>query len=307
MGRSVGVIRDDYGRWTGYENFIQVDAAINPGNSGGPLTDARGRVIGMNTAIATGRRAGLDEGQFSGIGLAIPLDMIEPVADQLIETQVVQKGFLGVGINDIGPELGRQLKQQGFVGQGVFVNGDRGGPAMEAGVRPADVITHVNEEPVATMAQLRSIISSMLPGETARLRVWRYDTDLEQERTLTISVDLARLDTVRLAGVVPADQRQDRFETFGIADMATCTPNLAARYGVPFQPGVLIQRLIPGSGLEGKIDPGSIIVAVMEAPVTNVDELYGELRKHDLRRRRGVQLSVVLPDGQRYHPWLQVR
>ncbi|MCZ6612226.1 MAG: trypsin-like peptidase domain-containing protein, partial [Planctomycetota bacterium] len=80
MGRSVGIIRGDHGRWMGYENFIQVDAAINPGNSGGPLTDARGRVIGMNTAIATGeRRSSFDDGQFASIGLAIPMSMIESV------------------------------------------------------------------------------------------------------------------------------------------------------------------------------------------------------------------------------------
>ena len=66
MGRHVGVIRDERrGGWTGYENFIQIDAAINPGNSGGPLTDVRGRVIGMNTAIATGRQSSFDEGQFA--------------------------------------------------------------------------------------------------------------------------------------------------------------------------------------------------------------------------------------------------
>ncbi|MHC4416650.1 MAG: trypsin-like peptidase domain-containing protein [Planctomycetota bacterium] len=308
MGRSVGVIRDTRGRWTGYENFIQVDAAINPGNSGGPLTDARGRVIGMNTAIATGPRASVDEGQFAGIGLAIPLDMIEPVADQLIETRIVQKGFLGVRVDDLSPAAAQELRRRGFIGQGVRVAGvDLGGPALEAGVQPDDVVTHVNDESVGSVAQLRSVISSMLPGEIAHLRVWRYDPQLEQGRLQTIPVDLTRLDTARLAGIVPPDYPRDRLEIFGIADMATSTPALAARYDVSFHAGVLIKELTPGSQLDGRVEPGSIIVAFMGNPVTDVDDLFDQLGNFNLRRRFGVQMTMLLPDGTRADPVLRVR
>jgi S1-C subfamily serine protease len=114
-GRSVGVIRSNRSGDIGYENFIQVDAAINPGNSGGPLTDYRGHVIGMNTAIATGRRNDrMDDGQFAGIGLAIPIEMIEPVVDQLIDTGVVAKGFLGVSVVDPSNTLIQELRLIGY-------------------------------------------------------------------------------------------------------------------------------------------------------------------------------------------------
>ena len=99
-----------------FENFIQVDAAINPGNSGGPLSDVKGRVIGMNTAIATGRPGGTTgQGQFAGIGLAIPLSQITNVVEQVIETGEVRKGYLGVGLLSIGPGLQRSLEAGGSV------------------------------------------------------------------------------------------------------------------------------------------------------------------------------------------------
>ena len=134
MGRHVGVIRDERRRSNGYENFIQVDAAINPGNSGGPLTDVRGRVIGMNTAIATGRRSSLEEGQFAGIGLAIPIDMIVPVVDQLISTGVVTKGYLGIEGENLKDEVLQALELRGFAGRGVKVKTakENAGPAFAA-------------------------------------------------------------------------------------------------------------------------------------------------------------------------------
>ena len=171
-GRSVGA-RDELGHRLGYENFIQVDAAINPGNSGGPLTDYRGRVIGMNTAIATGRRSYLEEGQFSGIGLAIPMDMITPVVTQIIKNGKVDKGFLGVTLD---PRFDpAEAQSRGMPGLGVRLSAvDRDGPAAAAGIKPGDVILRVNDSEVTSGPQLQSVVSSMLPGETAKLTIWRF-------------------------------------------------------------------------------------------------------------------------------------
>ena len=306
VGRSLGVIRDELGRWTGYENFIQVDAAINPGNSGGPLTNTHGQVIGMNTAIATSRRHGtFEEGQFAGIGLAIPIEMIEPVVNQLIETRVVQKGFLGVNVRDVNPRFIPQLRLRGFPGHGVIVvRADRLGPASEAGVQEWDFITHVNDDEIDTVAKLRSVISSMLPGEVARLRIWREGLQRDEGELLTIDVPLARFDTSLVAGILPADQRRDRIQKFGIGKMSTSTPQLAGIYGVRFRPGVLIEQIIPGSQLDGRIRPGSILVAIMDAPISNVQELFDRLSYFDVR---GVRVTFLLPDGTRADILLSVR
>lgn len=284
--RSVGVLRDETGRRLGYENFIQVDAAINPGNSGGPLTDYRGRVIGMNTAIATGRRAGsnvVEEGQFAGIGLAIPLDMIYPVVTQLIKNGVVEKGFLGVVIALTADENNQELVRLGYNGSGVWIREVQPGQAAAlAGIRADDVVTHVNGRPVASVPQLQSIVSSMLPGESARLTVWRLDPVQRTSQILEIAVPLARRDLVQLTGKLPADQPRDSLLTLGIARMTTHTRELAAEHGITYRPGVLIQELVPGSRLSRIVGPGAVIVSVEGRVVRDVDELLAVLAEQNL-------------------------
>lgn len=414
IGRSVGVIRDARGRLTGYENFIQVDAAINPGNSGGPLTDTRGRVIGMNTAIATGggNSSSFDEGQFAGIGLAIPVDMIDPVVTQIIRRGFVEKGFLGVSpldrqnpvaeelraqripvyglivgriepgnpareaglrigdvitqvglepvttllqldavTSEIDPdsdveltiwrydeELDRSRRRQitlpgvvangfrgvrlmqpgeqisdwlsvlGFAGRGVRISRlDADSPARRAGLKVRDVVTEVNGNRVATVAQLRSRISSMLPGDIAELRVWRYEPEAGRGRHLDIEVRLDRLDLLRVTGTIPQDQEDDALKRLGIARMSTATADLADEYGVGFQTGVLVEQLVSGSALEGTMEPGSIIVTVMDRAVTNVEEFFERLEPFDLRDRRGVRITFIRPDGKRDDTFLRLQ
>lgn len=305
MGRHVGVIRDDRGRPIGYENFIQVDAAINPGNSGGPLTNVRGRVIGMNTAIATGRRSSFDEGQFAGIGLAIPIDMIVPVVDQLIETGVVAKGFLGIKGEDLAARDAQSLELRGFGGRGVVVTSvSPDGPAYAAGIEHSDIITHVNDDAVGTMDQLRSVISSMLPGDIARLRIWRDAEDKAQGTVLTVPVRLTRLDTVQVAGVLPGDQPRDSLRALGIARMSTSTPKLARDYGVPYSPGVLVLAIVPESQLDGVVEPGWIIVRVMGYLVRDVDDFFEILDRFNLRN--GARITFLRPDGTRYNQRVRV-
>ena len=278
----------------GYENFIQVDAAINPGNSGGPLTDFEGRVIGMNTAIATSRRGSLNEGQFAGIGLAIPLEMIEPVVTQIIEKGIVKKGFLGVRVAEL--DVNRAQETFGFVGSGVLIYRiDEDSPAEHAGVRSNDIVTHVNGKRVSSTAQLRSTIASMMPGDVAELSIYRPDLDAQTGEEMKIAVQLARLDSLRAAGTVPADQDPEQLEPLGIAKMTTSTPAAAARAGVPHRAGVLVQDLVRGSLLERQIAPGTTIVSVRDRPVTNVEVFLALLRHHDLHD--GVPVGVVDPDG----------
>ena len=297
--RSVGVLRDNTGRRVGYENFIQVDAAINPGNSGGPLTDYRGRVIGMNTAIATGRRAGsniVEEGQFAGIGLAIPLDMIYPVVTQLIKNGVVEKGFLGVVIA-LTPEQNSQgLARVGYSGMGVWIREvEPRKAAALAGVLANDVITHVNGRPVASVPHLQSVVSSMLPGQNALLTVWRMDRKLQTSQLVEIAVPLARWDIVRLLGKLPADQPRDSLLSYGISKMETCTREVAQSMNVPYHEGVLIQELVAQTRLGRSTVPGSIIISVGRQEVRTVDDLFAALEQSDLRDP--IRMLLVEPDN----------
>jgi len=298
MGRSVDVL----GR-TGYENFIQVDAAINPGNSGGPLTDFRGHVIGMNTAIATGRSSNsFEEGQFAGIGLAIPLEMIEPVVEQIIENGVVNKGLLGVEPRELNV---RAAQADGFIGSGVRIETVRAGGAADiAGVHAGDIVTRVNGNPVGNVAQLRSVISSMLPGEVAELSIFRFDRDRGESELLELSVKLTRLDLLRDAGELPRDQSHDRIPQLGIAKMIPSSLEAAERLGIPYRAGVILERLVPGTMLAQRVPPGSTIVSVMDYPIDDVDDFLKRLRQTNLRS--GAKVRIVTPQGVSGTMWLRV-
>ena len=290
-GRSVGVIRDRAGNSTGYENFIQVDAAINPGNSGGPLTNYRGQVIGMNTAIATGRqnpRRGegqFEEGQFAGIGLAIPLEMILPVVEQLIESGFVVKGFLGVDLLPLEGALADNYRQRGFNSQGVLLRSViKDDPADRAGLKKGDVITHVNGRVMASVPQLRSFISSILPGENVTIDYWRFDPEQDLGENLSTTVKLDRLDTILTAGSISPDQPRNELKQLGIDAMETNSRKLASQFNAEYRAGVMIKVIDPDSMLSRQAKAGWTIVSVNDIPVLDVDEFFEALRNFDLRR-----------------------
>lgn len=300
--RSVGVLADSMNR-IGYENFLQVDAVINPGNSGGPLTNYRGAVIGMNTAIATHGGSVMRAGQFAGVGLAIPLDMIEPVVQQLIDKGFVAKGYLGIVIDDFDPAL---REEYGFFQGGVRISRVQpGGPAATSGLRDDDIIFAVNGRPVAARRQLQSVISSLLPGSQVHLDVWRRRTGTETRgEELSVSIALGRLDTLELRGEIPGDQSEYHIILLGIASMQTVDRETAVAEGLPVQRGVLLKSLVAGSRLAGALPPGSIIVAVHDVPVASTREFIEELSRHVFLPRTaagggGVVADCVLPDGGR--------
>lgn len=253
----------------------------------------------MNTAIATGRSRGspsLEEGQFAGIGLAIPIDMIIPAVNQIIERGFVEKSYIGVTVQDLDSNLAQRLQ---FLGSGVIM-GDvyRGGPADAAGVEPMDIVTAVNGREVASGQQLRSVISSMKPGDSARLSIWRFDDDAQVGSTLEVEVPLQRLDVLQAQGLMdPRQQSRDAIVPLGIQRMATATKDSTRAAGVEFRAGVLLKELAPSSRLAAKVPPGSIITAIMDQPVRDVEEFIAALAEHDLSRSRGVLATIFKPDG----------
>ena len=296
-GRSVGVIRP-FGGSFGYENFIQVDAAINPGNSGGPLTNHRGEVVGMNTAIATRAQGGFDEGQFAGIGLAIPMSMIEPVVTQVIDNNgVVVKGYLGVRATDLGEADIQKFSMFGLTGQGVHVfYVDPESPAARGGVMIDDIIQRVNNVQIRSMNQLQSVISSTLPGQSIELNVWRPDDETATGRAITFSIKLDQLNELLSRGRVPTHQPADRLVEIGIMKMATATEPIARELGVEFRRGVIIQELVQDTALAYQIAPGTVIVSVGGSDVRDVNELFEALRRFDLLRH-DVRIGVYHPSG----------
>lgn len=154
-----------------FENFIQTDAAINPGNSGGALVNAQGNLIGINSAIYT------RTGGSQGIGFAIPVSLVVQIMDQIIKHGSVTRGWIGVEVQDLTPELAESFKLPST--DGALIAGIlKGGPADLAGIKPGDVLIDVNRKPVKDSTSLLQLIAAQTPGQTAQLKLLRKTKEI---------------------------------------------------------------------------------------------------------------------------------
>ena len=173
--RNVGILEDV----AGYEDFIQTDAAINMGNSGGALIDAKGRFVGINSAIVSPSRGNI------GIGFAVPVNMAANVMRSLIETGTVSRGFLGVGGDPITPDIAEQVHLPKDATGVIVTDTIPDGPADKAGVKRGDVILAVNGKAITNHDELRLTISQMPPGTKAVLSISRDGKPISIDVTLS--------------------------------------------------------------------------------------------------------------------------
>ena len=162
-----------------FENFIQTDAAINPGNSGGALVDAGGNLIGINTAIYSKTPGGAS----LGIGFAIPVSTAKSVMEQIIQTGSVQRGWIGVGVQDMTREIAESFKIPGTRGA-LITEVFRGTPADRGGMKVGDVLIAVEGKPVADSATMLNLIAALVPGNAATLRVMREAKEIDLKVTV---------------------------------------------------------------------------------------------------------------------------
>jgi len=243
-----------------YDDFIQTDASINPGNSGGPLINMAGKVVGINTAIIAG-------GQ--GIGFAIPVNLAKGIIDQLKQKGEVTRGWLGVGIQDLTPELKEYYGIKD--GKGVLVTQVfPGDPADKAGVKAGDLILKVNGHEVDSSRELSRMIAEAPVGQEAEIAVLRKGS------SKTFHVELSkRKDTkIEEAGGSPQEQH-----AFGIA-VSNLTPETARQYHLKDTIGVIVVGLEPGSaGEKAGILPGDIIREINRESVTDIEEYEKQIGK----------------------------
>ncbi len=160
-----------------FENFIQTDAAINPGNSGGALVDADGNLVGINSAIYSRTGANL------GIGFAIPVSIARQVMDQIIATGSVTRGWIGVEVQDLTPELAESFKLN--AAEGALIAGVlRGGPADRAGIKAGDILVAVEGKPVGDSSDMLNLVAALQPGKLATLRLLRAGKPVESKVTV---------------------------------------------------------------------------------------------------------------------------
>jgi len=167
-GRNINILGN---RKASIESFIQTDAAVNPGNSGGALVNAEGKLVGINTAIAT------PTGTYAGYSFAVPINLVKKVVGDLMEYGEVHRAYLGVMIMDVDSDF---AKQEGlFVSQGVFVSElIDGGAAKDAGIKKGDVIVGIDEQSVRSVNELQEKVGSRDPGDTVRVKVKRGKKEL---------------------------------------------------------------------------------------------------------------------------------
>jgi serine protease Do len=268
-----------------YDDFIQTDASINPGNSGGPLVNARGEVVGVNTAIASG------SGGSVGIGFAIPTNLAKPIVAQLAETGRVTRAWLGVSIQPLTRELATSFGLPDTTGALVSSVMDDS-PAARSGLKPGDVITMYDGRPVARSADLPRAVAETPVGREVPIEVVR------DGKRLALTVKVAQLDEPdrRASADEPSATR------LGIAARPV-PPELARARNLPEGRGILVERVEEGSKAQNAgIAAGDVIVEVNRTPVASVGALQGALAKHPagkpvllLVNREGQSLYLTVP------------
>ena len=171
MGIVSGLGRSHVGLST-FENYIQTDAAINPGNSGGALVDTMGNLVGINTAIYS------RNGGSMGIGFAIPVSLVKEVMDQIIATGTVTRGWIGVEMQELTPELAESFKldsTDGTLIAGVIYDS----PAEHAGIRPGDILIAVGGKRVTDSSSMLNLVAALQPGKRAVLTIVRNGKTLQ--------------------------------------------------------------------------------------------------------------------------------
>jgi serine protease Do len=269
-----------------YEDFIQTDASINPGNSGGALVNARGQLIGVNTAILSPSGGNL------GIGFAVPSNMVRDVMNQIIKTGKVTRGYMGLTIQPITSDLANALK----LGQtrGALVGDvDPNGPAARTGIQSGDVIVEANGKAVASSRELRLMVSSMAPGSQLSLRVARGG------QMRNVALTLAEVPVKETASGAPAREKPSPVEEpskprLGIA-VSEVTPEIADVLKIPVDTkGIVIADIEEGSAAaEARLQPGDIIQEINRKPVQTIEEFQTAIAK----RGTDPLLLLVRRDG----------
>jgi serine protease Do len=255
---------------TGYEDFIQTDAAINPGNSGGALVDVEGRLLGINTAILS------RSGGFQGVGFAVPINMARYVMDRLITSGRVERGYLGVHIQSLTPELAKAFNLPDE-SSGVLVGEvNANTAAAKAGIREGDIIVEFNGKKVSDSRNLQLMVAQTAPGTKVTLRVLHGDPGKPlAEKNYTITLAELPQETMASRGHGNSDdgtqKGTDALDGVEVTDLDT-----AARRQLEIPrtvQGALVVNVDPGSAAaEGGLSQGDVILEMNRQRVRTADE-----------------------------------
>ena len=243
--------------------FIQTDAAINPGNSGGPLVDARGEVVGINTFLVS------PSGTFSGMGFAIPSQIVRPTVETLIRYGKVSHGRIGIGISDVTPENAKFFDNS--TTGGVVTQVEPDSPGAKAGLQIGDVITEIDGQKVSDAGELQVLVGQKQPGTKIMLKV------LRDGKSMTIPVTLEELGS-RTADGSGDSSKGERKMHWGIG-LSNLTPEMREQIQAPREiHGAVIEQVQPGSSADNAgLQQGDIILEVNRHKVQNANDVQQAL------------------------------
>jgi serine protease Do len=270
-----------------YEDFIQTDAAINPGNSGGALVNTQGELIGINTAIFT------RSGGFMGIGFAVPSNMARSVMESLVKTGKVIRGWLGISIQEVSPELAKQFglsEPKGALVADVLPHT----PAERAGIKRGDIILELDGKTIENAGQLRNLVAEIPIGKKVKIKVFRD----KQEQELEITIGEQPKEAARGGKAEAATS-----VALNGVEVQDLTPETASRLGLPRnQQGVVIDQVERGSlAEEAGLQQSDVIVEVNRKPIKNTrdyEQVVSKIKKDEtvllLIKRQGGSIFVTI-------------
>ena len=249
-----------------FEDFIQTDAAINPGNSGGALVNTNGEVVGINTAIFS------TSGGYMGVGFAIPSNMAKTVMDSIIKHGKVVRGWLGVSIQDLTPDIAKSLgikQQTGALVADVV----KDSPAEKAGLKRGDVIVSLDGKPVEDSTNLRNMVSAAAPGKTMELKIIREGKEQSVVATLVEFKEQTAAKKVEYKNVLKGITVQEL--TASLRDQINVPENMN---------GVVITDVGPDSPAQGILQAGDVVLEVNRHEIKNLkdyDQLASKIGEKD--------------------------
>ena len=255
----------------GYVPFIQTDVAVNPGNSGGPLFNMKGEVIGVNSQIYS------QSGGYQGLSFAIPIEVAMNVEQQIVAHGKVQRGRLGVSIQDVNQSLAESFGLKKTAGALVGTV-EKDSPAAKAGLEPGDVILGINGQDIGTANELPAIVATMPQGEIAKLQVWR------RGNTRQIDVKVGTFNDEKVASNDTSGADKGRL---GIAVRAL-TPEEQSKAEI--KGGVVIEE-VAGAAAKAGIQPGDIVLSIKGEPINDATQLRALVAK------AGKNIAVLIERG----------
>ena len=251
--------------------FIQTDAAINPGNSGGPLVDARGQVVGINTFLIS------SSGSFSGMGFAIPSQIVRPTVEALIRDGKVSHGHIGIGIADVTPENAKFFDESNATG-GVVTQVEPDSPGAKAGLQIGDVITEIDGQKVSDAGELQVLVGQKQPGSKIMLKV------LRDGKSMSVPVTLEELGNRKEEG--DGGNGEDHGKVHWGIGLSNLTPEMRDQLQAPREiHGAVIEQVQPGSSADNAgLQRGDIILEVNRHKVqsaSDVQQALANVKKGD--------------------------